>query len=106
MKQGNQFYLELQILDEKDELLNISSVNKIQFNIGEFTKIYGENKDEVTYDYENNVFKIWFTEEETFKMVGTVKIDVRILFKNDVILGSKIESIYFYESLKKAEIDV
>ena len=38
MKQGNQFYLEVQVFDENDNLLDVSSVNKIQFNIGELTK--------------------------------------------------------------------
>ena len=107
MKQGNQFYLEVQVFDEDDNFLDVSSVNKIQFNIGELTKTYdGIQASDVTYDNENSCFKIWLTEDETFKMSQTIKIDVRILFKNDVTLGSEIDSMYFYESLKKVNLDV
>ena len=31
MKQGNQFYLEIQLIDENNEILDISSVLKVQF---------------------------------------------------------------------------
>jgi len=106
MKQGNQFYLELQVTDENDELLDITGVNKVQFNFGEMTKVYSLDSNDVTYDEENKVFKIWLTEDETFLMKQTIKIDARILFKNDVILGSEIDSMYFYESLKQEKLDV
>ena len=32
-KKGNQFYLEVQILDEDNNLLEIDGVKKVQFNI-------------------------------------------------------------------------
>ena len=40
MKQGNQFYLEIQLLDEKNEILDIPSVLKVQFTIGDLVKYY------------------------------------------------------------------
>lgn len=40
MKQGNQFYLEVQLEDEKNNLLDITSVLKVQFTIGNLIKIY------------------------------------------------------------------
>lgn len=106
MKQGNQFYLELQIIDENNELLDVTGVSKVQFNLGELTKVYSSDSNDVTYNEDNKVFKIWLTEDETFLMRQTIKIDARILFKNDVILGSEIDSMYFYESLKQEKLDV
>ena len=95
MKQGNQFYLEIQLTDEDDKILDVSSVKKIQFNFDkiEEPKVYDKENGDVIYDEENQCFKIWLTEKETF------------LFENDTIVGSYALSEYVYDSVKKVEID-
>ena len=40
MKQGNQFYLEIQLLDEQNRILDIHSVLKVQFTIDNLIKYY------------------------------------------------------------------
>ena len=100
MKQGNQFYLEVQLFDNSDTKLDVSSVKKVQFNIGELTKTYPKD---VTY--ENDTFKIWLTENETFRFDNNTSIDVRVLFKNDTIMGTEIETIAVSESLKEVNLD-
>ena len=104
MKQGNQFYLEFQIEDKQGGKLDINAVKKVQFNINELTKTYDGLNNEVTY--ENGIFKIWLTEDETFNFSSNVKVDARILFKNDTIMGTYIENYFWYDSLKKEELDV
>ena len=106
MKQGNQFYLEFQIEDENGKLLDIKNVLKVQFNIGNLTKTYDGINEDVTY--ENGVFKVWLTEEETFNFDSKVKMDARILFKGDkkTIGGTYIIDDYWYESLKEEPLDV
>ena len=106
MKQGNQFYLEFQIEDENGELLDIKNVLKVQFNIGNLTKTYDGINEDVTY--ENGVFKVWLTEEETFNFDSKIKMDARILFKGDkkTIGGTYIIDDYWYESLKEEPLDV
>lgn len=106
MKQGNQFYLELQITDEEDKLIDVSSVSKIQFIIGSLIKYYDGESEEVTYDEENQTFKIWLTEQETFAFKSLEKIEARVLFKNDVIQGTAIIDEYVFNSLTKEELDV
>lgn len=108
MKQGNQFYLEFQIEDENGELLDIKNVLKVQFNIGNLTKTYDGINEDVTYH--DNVFKVWVTEEETFDFDNQVKMEARILFKGEEnykpIGGTYIETNYWYDSLKKVDLDV
>ena len=104
MKQGNQFYLEIQLLDDDYNKLDIQSVLKVQFNINDITKIYDGENQEVTYDYENNVFKVWLTETETFVFDEEVFIDARILFKNNTIDGTYKEKLYFHDSVKKENL--
>lgn len=110
MKQGNQFYLEFQIEDENGNLLNINSILKVQFVIDNLVKTYDDVNDEVKYDETNNTFKVWLTEEETFKFNKQVKMDARILFKGEekyrTIGGTYIESNYWYDSLKEVLLDV
>ena len=106
MKIGNQFYLEFQLEDENGDLLDIRSVSKVQFSIDNLVKTYDGINEEVTYDDANNVFKVWLTEDETFKFGTRVKVDARILFKNNTINGAKIQQYGWYDTLKKVKLDV
>lgn len=106
MKQGNQFYLTIQLEDSTGNLLDINTVEKVQFIVGNLTKTYDKSNKDVTYDVENSCFKIWLTEEETFNFEKAIKIDARILFTNNTIGGTYIESIYWYDALKKEVLDV
>lgn len=108
MKQGNQLYLEFQIEDEQGQLLDIKEVLKVQFNIGNLTKTYDGESNEVTYA--DNIFKVWLTENETFNFEKQVKMDARVLFKGEenhnTIGGTYIESNFWYDSLKKENLNV
>lgn len=109
MKQGNQFYLDFQIEDEKDDVLNINSVDKVQFVIGDLVKVYDGVNNEVIYNNETNSFRVWITEKETFSFDNSVKMDARVLFKSEenyrTIGGTYIQSTYWHDSLKKVELD-
>ena len=45
VKQGNQFYLEFQIEDENEQLLDITSILKVQFVIGDLVKTIKNKED-------------------------------------------------------------
>mgnify|MGYP004651521509 CR=1 FL=1 len=104
MKQGNQFYLDFQIEDETGKTIDINSVQKVQFVIGDLIKIYDGENNEITY--ENGTFKVWLTEEETFLFNDEIKMDARILFKNNSIGGTYVETGFWYDSLKEVALDV
>lgn len=106
MKQGNQFYLQLQIYDNENNALDMKSVNKIQFTIDSLIKTYdGENK-EVSFNENDSSFNIFLTEEETFNFKNHINVEARVLFKNDTILGTLIENTYVSDCLKKVKMDV
>ena len=44
--------------------------------------------------------------EETFAFDKTIKMDARILFTNDTIMGTYIENYFWYDSLKREGLDV
>lgn len=106
MKQGNQFYLEIQLLDEDGSILDINTVSKVQFTIDTLIKIYDKTSKDVTYDDSNKSFKIWLTENETFDFEKQIKIDARVLFTNNTINGTDIVTQYWNEALTQEELDV
>lgn len=98
-------YVEFQVFDKDDNLLPIDGVSKVQFNIGELTKTYDGVSEEVTYDEEEQCFRVWLTEDETFAFDNYTKMDVRVMFKNNTIMGSYIEKKFIYDSLKEVKLD-
>ena len=106
MKQGNQFYLEIQLLDEHTGILDIHSVLQVQFTIGNLIKYYDGISEEVTYDESKKCFKIWLTEDETCKFQKQIKMDSRLLYKHNTISGTYITSKYWNESLLQEVLDV
>ena len=104
MKQGNQFWYGIKLKDKNKEYLNPSIIEKIIFNFDDLQKEYNETSQNVVFDEENNVFKIYLTQEETQQMQDKVKIDVRVKFKNDEILGTIVTERYIFDSLNQEVI--
>lgn len=104
MKQGNQFWYGIKLKDKNGEYIYPDIVEKIIFNFDDLAKEYNETSEKVVYDEENNLFKIYLTQEETQKMQDKVKIDVRVKFKNEEILGSYVTERYIFDSLNKEVI--
>lgn len=103
MKQGNQFYLEFQIVDNDGNILTNDHVAKIVFYIGGLKRTYTPSSSEVTYDEDKQCFKIWLTEAETLQF-EMIDVDARILFDNDEILGCYKTRLYFNEVLVNESI--
>ena len=107
MKKGNQFFMEFELSDEDGNALNMDNVKKIQFNIGDLTKTYEKDieNEEIVYDDDKQNFKVWLTEDETFGF-DLIKVDTRVLFVNDVILGTDVQTIRFNEVVNEVKLDV
>lgn len=104
MKQGNQFWYGIKLKDENGEYITPSVVNKIVFNFDDLAIEYNETSEKVIFDSQNNLFKIYLTQEETQKMKDKVKIDVRVKFKTNEILGTHVIEEYIFDSLNKEVI--
>ena len=110
MKQGNQFYCDIQIIDSAGTILTNESVTKIVFYFKDtdetsfVKKEYTRDSQDVLYDSETQCFKVWLTEEETLNLEDTIEIDARILFDSGEILGCQIKTEYFNPMLVKESI--
>jgi hypothetical protein len=103
MKQGNQFYLEFQLVDNDKNILTNTNVAKIVFYIGDLKRTYTPESTEVTYDESKQCYKIWLTEAETLQF-KTVDVDARVLFTTGEILGCYKTQLYFNEVLVNESI--
>ena len=103
MKQGNQFYLEFQIVDNDGHIMPNENVAKIVFYIGNLKRTYTPTSTEVTYDGDKQCYDIWLTEAETMQF-ETVDVDARILFNTDEIFGCYKTKLYFNEIMVKESI--
>lgn len=105
MKQGNQFYLDIQIVDDNCNILTNEMVRKIVFYISaDLKKTYASGSDEVVYDSDSKCFRIWLSEEETLQFNGLVDLDARILFENNTIMGCYKSQEYFNPALVNESI--
>jgi hypothetical protein len=104
MKQGNQFWYGIKLKGKNKEYLDPSTVSKIVFNFDNLIKEYNNTSEDVIFDEEKKIFKIYLTQEETQKMKNKVRIDARVKFKNEEILGTPVIETYILDSLNKEVI--
>lgn len=105
MKKGDQFSLQIQLIDNTEKIITPDIVEKIQFNIDNLTKVYSTESKDVTYNEKDKCYEIWLVEEETFQFKGRVGIEARIMFKSDTakkpIGGTAIDYLCWRDCLKK-----
>lgn len=110
MKKGNQLYIDIKIENPDGTPINVNGVEKILFTFRPndicentfITKTYAENSDEVIY--ENGKFKVWLNQDDSFKFSRATSIDARVLYKNNVIIGSNVETVPTLEALSEVDL--
>lgn len=100
MKNGYQGYIDFQITDDCDEVLDNRIVQKIVFKIGDLRKVYDGTDEEVSYDENKKKYNIWLTEQETMNLNERIKVEAKIL-TNDTneVLGTYISDLYVHPTL-------
>jgi len=100
--QGDQYDLTFSLTVNNEEL-DIDTISKIQFKVGNLLKTYEANNEnnEVTYNSEDKLFYFPLTEEETFALDNSsVDVEIRVKFTNNTIKGLVLGNI----SLQFSEI--
>lgn len=101
MIQGEQYYVEISITQDK-KTLDISAIEKIIFNFDDIEKEYSADSDDVKY--EDGIFKVYLKQEDTLKFKEKVSYQVTIKYKDNTILKTDKEIIYVGDSVKKEVI--
>ena len=91
IKQGDQYYIPITITSDGN-LLNINDVETVEIAIGNLIKKY---PDTIYYDDTENCFLFPVSQNETFAFrAGNVKMDLRVKFKNQTVVGlQKLQNI-------------
>lgn len=99
--QGDQYSITINI-NFNNEVLDINTVDSIQFQVGNLIKYYkSDGSGQVTYDNENHCFVFPLTEEETFNFNGPASTQIRIKGVDGSIIGQQGESINLIYSNNK-----
>lgn len=102
MKSGNEYYIGVRIVDAHKCNLNMDTVKKIVFILNDTKYVYDDKK--VTYDNDAEIFKIFFTEAETLALPSYFYFESDILFKNNLVSRSKINTIFTRDTINKEVI--
>ena len=103
--QGDQYPISFS-LKADGELLDITKVDRIQFTVGETSKLFITNdpsESEVVYEGEKFYYPI--SEEESFKFEGPQEVQIRIKFIDGHIVGKKFGSIDLQYSNTEERLD-
>lgn len=99
--QGDQYSITIDI-NFNNEVLDINTVDSIQFQVGDLIKYYkSDGSGQVSYDNENRYFVFPLTEEETFNFNGPTSTQIRIKGVDGSIIGQQGESINLIYSNNK-----
>lgn len=95
--QGDQYNLLFQLTLD-DEKLNLETVSKIQFVVGDLVKMY---PGDVIYDIDNDVFKFPITQEESVTMIGLQHVQIRLKDIDGFVYGKVYGNIDLQYSTNK-----
>lgn len=101
--QGSSYELPFQIDDCDGNLIVADMVDKASFTIGEITKNYGEEGDEIWFNEETKEWIVPLSEEETFLLddENGVEWQARFLFVSGKVDGTDVTQEYVYKSINR-----
>ena len=103
MIQFEQYYIETTLTDKDGELLDLTEVEKIVFQFENVKKTYltdGTSTDNIVY--EDGVFRIYLTQEETGSFEDNMSYQTAVKFKN----GDVRRTLVKYDDLHEDIIGV
>ena len=84
--QGNSGFLSIKMKDKKGNIITGDMVDKATFTVHSITK----NNEDIIFDIEKNIWKVYLTEEETFSLpAGMTTWQMRFLFKDGTTDGNE-----------------
>ena len=93
--QGDQYSLNFHLTIDNQEI-DMTTIDKIQFKVGDLLKTFinGSQESEIIYDENEHLFFFPLTEDQTFNFSNkNVVCEVRIMFVGGVIKGARISAV-------------
>lgn len=107
IKQGDAYAVPVSITVDGESITaeTLSLIDTVEFMVGEgIRKVY---PGDVTFDYENSVFLVPVTQDETFALEDgdRISMDIRVGFASGDVIGTKtMQQIKILDALSEEEI--
>lgn len=98
MMQGDQYFIPLSLKTADGAYLTAEDMKDLEFSIGEVTKML--SKGEVISD--GNTFFVKLNQEDTFQLKGKVRMQARVLFDDNTVVGVNLGEEMVDVALSKA----
>ena len=99
MMQGDQFRLPIELLYEDGGIIAPDEIKDLEVFVGRFRKTLSSGA--VSFGEENGLYYAQITQEETFGLIGDVKLQARILFLSGDVVGVDLGTQNFEQSISK-----
>lgn len=96
LKKGNTYNLKVPI-KFNNVLLNDTDVSKVVFKFGEIQKEFPSES--VSYDTDNSLFIVNFTQEDTLKLSDKVEYEVAVKFPSNQVVRSNVKETYSLKTI-------
>lgn len=97
--QGEQFKVPFKIKADNSTVITPSNCADVRIQIGKILKEYSAGQ--ITYDAQRTAWLYPLTEEDTAEMRNSVPFEVAVLFADQSIIKSTVDSIMVYDSIIK-----
>lgn len=104
--QGNTYELEVQVRTAEGEIVEAGDVESVQFVLGKVEKYYGGAEGTVEYDDDRQVFLVPLTQQETFAFSGSIKWQVRVMYKDGSVDGTVPKAENVLGSITKTVLEM
>lgn len=99
MMQGDQYRLPIELLYEDGSVIAPDEIKDLEVFVGRFRKTLSGGT--VTFDEAEQLYYAQITQEETFGLIGDVKLQARILFLSGDVVGVDLGTQSFESSISK-----
>ena len=98
MMQGDQYRVSISLKQEDGTSVTKEDIDDIEVFVGNVRKTM---RDGVTFDEDTNVFYVYLTQRETFRMSVDTNVQARLLFTSGDIVGVNLGTVNFEKSTSK-----
>lgn len=99
MMQGDQYRLPIEFKNSDGSALTASDIKDVEIFVGNFRKLFSTG--DVKFEDTESVFYVFLSQKETFMLNGDVRVQARILFKNDEVIGVNLGTVNFSTATSK-----
>lgn len=97
--QGDQYRIPIELKHSDNTFVTQKEIKDMEIFVGNARKMLSRN--EVVFEPLENVFYVYITQEESFRISGEVSVQARLLFLSGDVIGIDLGKIDFIRTTSK-----